>query len=86
MSAQPTPDAIAQAERDDQVRLLQDSVTAFAAGRLPLGAAAPRMEAAPGRLPHASLGRLPLGAGAPRLELAAAPDRPVGPAKLAPLS
>ena len=57
-----------------------------AAGRLPLGAAAPRMEAAPGRLPHASLGRLPLGAGAPRLELAAAPDRPVGPAKLAPLS
>lgn len=36
MTDKPTPDAAAQAERDDQVRLLRDSVTAFAAGRLPL--------------------------------------------------
>jgi len=36
MTAMPTPDAAARAERDDQVRLLRDSVGAFAAGRLPL--------------------------------------------------
>ena len=47
MSAQPTPDAIAQAERDDQVRLLQDSVTAFAAGRLPLSRARKLRKAQP---------------------------------------
>lgn len=39
MTAKPAADAAAQAERDDQVRLLRDSVSAFAAGRLPLARA-----------------------------------------------
>lgn len=46
-AAQPAPDASAQAERDDQVRLLQDSVTAFAAGRLPLARARKLRKAQP---------------------------------------
>ncbi len=47
MSAQPAADTSAQAERDDQLRLLQDSVTAFAAGRLPLARARQLRKAQP---------------------------------------